>query len=289
MILCIILYPGAPAGGLRPLRRPGRAQNSRGRAQGGRRPRPRLGGGEAPEEQKSEKGEVLLRGVGTLRYSFLPNASVQWQPDGLTIHTKRWFPGAGFLGAPPIFLVARGPLPRSDVVPTAAAAALGSVPFPLLASAASLGSRKGIVKGLVKGWGWRFHNIKSRACMLARPGRGGEDQDRTSGGFARGGAEVPGRNGLAVPGRLLRSQSLTHTHTRTFCLIFQNRILQKTNGQPVLFVSFSFCSSRAVQSTSDTWESRSPVSFPRRKGKCSYEGSALCNSFSTECTCAVAA
>ena len=30
--------------------------------------------------------------------------SVQWQPDGLTIHTKKWFLGAGFLGAPPISL-----------------------------------------------------------------------------------------------------------------------------------------------------------------------------------------
>ena len=27
--------------------------------------------------------------------------SVQWQPDGLTIHTKRWFLAARFLGAPP--------------------------------------------------------------------------------------------------------------------------------------------------------------------------------------------
>ena len=50
----------------------------------------------------SEKGEVLLRGVGTLRYDFQPNASVQWQPGDLTIHTNKWFLGAGFLGAPPI-------------------------------------------------------------------------------------------------------------------------------------------------------------------------------------------
>ena len=27
---------------------------------------------------------------------------MQWQPDGLTVHTKKWFLGAGFLGAPPI-------------------------------------------------------------------------------------------------------------------------------------------------------------------------------------------
>ena len=31
-----------------------------------------------------------------------PNASVQWQPDGLTIHTEKWLLGAGFLGSPPI-------------------------------------------------------------------------------------------------------------------------------------------------------------------------------------------
>ena len=44
----------------------------------------------------SEKGEVLLRGVGTLRYSCRSSAktlpgkspSVQWQPGSLTIHTK---------------------------------------------------------------------------------------------------------------------------------------------------------------------------------------------------------
>ena len=58
----------------------------------------------AQELQASEKGEMLLRGVGTLQYPFPPNASVQWQPDGLTIHTKEWFLGAGFLGAPPISL-----------------------------------------------------------------------------------------------------------------------------------------------------------------------------------------
>ena len=29
---------------------------------------------------------------------------MQWQPGDLTIHTKKWFLGAGFLGAPPISL-----------------------------------------------------------------------------------------------------------------------------------------------------------------------------------------
>ena len=43
-----------------------------------------------------EKGEVLLRGVGILRYVFILGKtrivkcpSVQWQPDGLTIRTKK--------------------------------------------------------------------------------------------------------------------------------------------------------------------------------------------------------
>ena len=52
-----------------------------------------------------ERGSAPERG----RHSticFPPNASVQWQPDGLTIHihTKKWFPGARFLGAPAISL-----------------------------------------------------------------------------------------------------------------------------------------------------------------------------------------
>ena len=48
------------------------------------------------------KGEVLRRGVSTLRYVCPTNASVQWQPGGLTVRAKKWFLGAGFLGAPPI-------------------------------------------------------------------------------------------------------------------------------------------------------------------------------------------
>ena len=44
-----------------------------------------------------EKGEVLLRVVGTLRYVVPPNASVQWQPDGLTIPTHKWLLGVGLL------------------------------------------------------------------------------------------------------------------------------------------------------------------------------------------------
>ena len=31
--------------------------------------------------------------------------SVQWEPDGLTIQRRKWFLGAGFLGAPPISLI----------------------------------------------------------------------------------------------------------------------------------------------------------------------------------------
>ena len=59
----------------------------------------------AGERFRSEKGDVLLRGVGMLRYFFPPDASVQWQPDGLVIHTNNWFVGARFLGAPPISLI----------------------------------------------------------------------------------------------------------------------------------------------------------------------------------------
>ena len=44
-------------------------------------------------------------GVGTLRHLFAPAASAQWQPDGLTIRTKRRFLGAGFLGAPPMIII----------------------------------------------------------------------------------------------------------------------------------------------------------------------------------------
>ena len=44
----------------------------------------------------AEKWEVLLGGVGTLRYYFPPNASVQWQPGDLTIHTSKCFLGARF-------------------------------------------------------------------------------------------------------------------------------------------------------------------------------------------------
>ena len=38
---------------------------------------------------------------------FVKCPSVQWQPDRLTIHTKKWLPRAGFLGAPPISLTQR--------------------------------------------------------------------------------------------------------------------------------------------------------------------------------------
>ena len=55
----------------------------------------------------SEKGEVLLRGVGTLRYLFHPMPSALRQPGGFAIHAKKWFLGAGFLGAPPISLKSR--------------------------------------------------------------------------------------------------------------------------------------------------------------------------------------
>ena len=50
------------------------------------------------DRRLSEKGEVLLW------CGFPPKASVQWQLDGLTIHTNKWFLGAGFLGTPPFSL-----------------------------------------------------------------------------------------------------------------------------------------------------------------------------------------
>ena len=44
-----------------------------------------------PKLSRSDKGEVLLGGVGALRYVCPPSASVQRQPDGLTIHTNKLF------------------------------------------------------------------------------------------------------------------------------------------------------------------------------------------------------
>ena len=65
--------------------------------------------------RSSEKGEVLLRGVGTLYDIFQSSVktllvkypSVQWQPDGLTIHTNKWLLGARFLGTLPISLISK--------------------------------------------------------------------------------------------------------------------------------------------------------------------------------------
>ena len=47
-------------------------------------------------------------------FHFPPAASAQWQPDGLTIHTKKWFLETGFLGAPPIYLSAGDTGTRSE-------------------------------------------------------------------------------------------------------------------------------------------------------------------------------
>ena len=55
---------------------------------------------------------------------FVKCPSVQLQPDGLTIHTDKWFLGAGFLGAPPISLNPPRSSPRegrSDVSRSGAA------------------------------------------------------------------------------------------------------------------------------------------------------------------------
>ena len=75
----------------------------------------------------SEKGEVLLRGGRHSTISFDPSSVkallvkcpfVQWQPDDLTIHTNKWFLGAGFLGAPPISLTLGTPrfIAEGDIV-----------------------------------------------------------------------------------------------------------------------------------------------------------------------------
>ena len=64
---------------------------------------PRLRSGQGSLTQVIERGSAPKRGR---HYTICvpPSASVQWQPDGLTIHTKKWFLGAGFLRAPPISL-----------------------------------------------------------------------------------------------------------------------------------------------------------------------------------------
>ena len=51
-----------------------------------------------------ERGSAPKRGRHSTIF-FPPNASVQWQLGGLTIHIKKWFLGAGFPGAPPISLI----------------------------------------------------------------------------------------------------------------------------------------------------------------------------------------
>ena len=63
-------------------------------------------------ELRSEKGEVLLRGVGTLRYLSILSESCAFQAPICAVaacwfdnpHQKVALPGAGFLGAPPISL-----------------------------------------------------------------------------------------------------------------------------------------------------------------------------------------
>ena len=42
----------------------------------------------------------IIRGSALYDMAFPLDASVQWQPDDLTIHTDKWFLGAGFVGAP---------------------------------------------------------------------------------------------------------------------------------------------------------------------------------------------
>ena len=51
--------------------------------------------------QSQRKGECSLEGPALYDIFRPPDASVQWQPDGFD---NPQFLGAGFLGAPPIFL-----------------------------------------------------------------------------------------------------------------------------------------------------------------------------------------
>ena len=52
-----------------------------------------------------ERAGAPKRGRHSTIHVFPPDPSVQWQPDGLTIHTNKWFLEAAFLGAPPISLM----------------------------------------------------------------------------------------------------------------------------------------------------------------------------------------
>ena len=48
------------------------------------------GGGVGAPLRIGERGSAPKRGGHSSIYFFSPNASVQWQPDVLTIHTKKW-------------------------------------------------------------------------------------------------------------------------------------------------------------------------------------------------------
>ena len=54
--------------------------------------------------QLRERGSAPKEGRHSTKTLLVKCPSVQWQPDGLTIHTRKWFLGTGFLGAPPISL-----------------------------------------------------------------------------------------------------------------------------------------------------------------------------------------
>ena len=73
-------------------------------------PRQRLRAGPTSRRLHRPGGVVRVRGSAPKRGRHSsdifspPNASVQRQPDGLTIHTQKWFLGARLQGAPPISL-----------------------------------------------------------------------------------------------------------------------------------------------------------------------------------------
>ena len=88
-------------------------------------------GGSAPKGGRHSA--IFFR--SSVKTLFVRCPPVQRQPDGLTIHTKKWFLGAGFLGAPPISLInlvspsSRLPLVRPPSCLPPVAISLPSLPF----------------------------------------------------------------------------------------------------------------------------------------------------------------
>ena len=101
-------------------------------------PSPRLG--PVPPPSPSSLVQIRQRGSapkGGRQYDIFRSSvkallikcpAVQWRPaGGLTMHTHKWFLGAGFLGAPPISLSRSPSCPLSCRAPSPAKRALASV------------------------------------------------------------------------------------------------------------------------------------------------------------------